>query len=381
MTDPSSTGAARRASLGALLAAALLWLLFRDTDGREVAGAFVGVEGGWFLLAQALIWISFFVRVQRWAYVVRPVQAVSHRNLFSATQIGLLFNFTIPARLGELVRAYVLARLVGLPVARGMALVALDRVNDVTGLLAVLLVAALALAGDPGVLLPPGSFGNAAPVTISAATIRLAAWILAGGVLAASLVLVLLYTAREQGSELVRRVVGRASPRLAERLGGLLASFAEGLHALRSGGDLARALFWSLLGWGADVAAVAALLEAFHLEVPWYAPFVVVSLVAVSLLVPLTPGAVGQFHLSAVVGLLVAAPEVAPVRAKAVALVEHLSTLLPIVVLGVYCLLRERLGFLDLLRRAARLFATRVESRPRTDRNHCNRTRATGPRR
>jgi hypothetical protein len=69
--------------------------------------------------------------------------------------------------------------------------------------------------------------------------------------------------------------------------------------------------------------------------------------------VPLTPGTVGQFHLPAVAGLLFAVPGIGPDRAKAVAIVDHAATLLPVVVLGVFCLLRERLGFRRLLREGA----------------------------
>jgi len=340
-------------TLGLLVAALLLWLLFRGTDRDELFRALRGVDLHWLGVAQLLLWASFFARVQRWTYVVRAVQPVPYRSLLSATQIGVLVNFTVPARLGEVVRAYVLSRLVGLPVARSMAMVAFDRVNDVIGLLAILLVAALALARDIDVAFPAGTLGNTAPLTVSSTLLRAAGWSLAGGVLLASLGLVLLYAQRDRALRFVRRLLAPWSATLAQRSAALLESFAEGLHVFRSAADLGRAVFWSLASWGTDVAAVAAVLVAFDVAFPWYAPFVILSLVAVAILVPVTPGTIGQFHLPAVAGLLLAVPEVTPAQAKAFAIVDHLSTLVPIAVLGLWGLLRTRIGFLAAVRGSA----------------------------
>jgi uncharacterized protein (TIRG00374 family) len=341
-----------RGIVGLLVAGLLLWLVFRGTDWNELVGALREVRLAWLGAAQLLLWGGILARVQRWTYVVRAVHPASYRSLLAASQIGMLVNFSVPARLGELVRAWVLSRLATIPLARSLAMVTLDRVNDVIGLLAVLFLAALGLAGDVDVELPPGSFGNREALVVSSRLVQPVAWTLAGAVLAGALLLVVLYVRREPVLRVLRAALAPVSSGLAERIAHLLGSFAEGLHVFRSRRDLARAIAWSLLGWGADLAGLAAIFLAFGLEFPWYAPCVTLSFVAVALLVPLTPGTVGQFHLPAVAGLLLAAPDVEPARAKAVAIVDHLSTLVPVIALGLYCLLRERLGLLEVVRRS-----------------------------
>ena len=341
-----------RGIFGLLVAVVLLWLLFRGTDWSELGGSLRGANLAWLGVAQILVWASAFTRVQRWSYVVRAAHSASYRSLLAATQIGVLVNFTIPARAGELVRSWVLSRLATIPLARSLAMVVLDRVNDVVGLLPVLLLAALALTGDADVALPAGSFGNSEAFVVSSSIVRPVAWTLASAVLASVLLLVGLHTRRDEVLPRVRAVLSLVSTALAERAVGLLASFAEGLHVFRSRGDLARAIVWSLVSWGADLASTAAILVAFDLDFPWYAPCVMLSFVAVAILVPLTPGTVGQFHLPAVAGLLLSAPGVEPARAKAVAIVDHLSMLVPVTALGLYCLLRERLGLLEVVRRS-----------------------------
>jgi uncharacterized membrane protein YbhN (UPF0104 family) len=343
-----------RGILGVAVACLLLWLVFRGTDAAQLGHALRRVHLGWLLLAQALLWAACFARVQRWSYVVRAVQPASFRSLLSATQIGLLVNFAVPARLGEVARAFVLSRLVRLPVARAMGMVALDRVNDVVGLLAVVGVAAAAVASNARVEIPAGAFGNRDAWVVSSELVRPAAVGLALLVGAALAGLVFLYQQQDRVIRWVHVALGRLSAPLAERTERILTGFAEGLHVFRSRSDLGRSLLWSLGTWGADVASLAATLVAFDVAFPWHAPFLMLALIGVAVAVPVTPGVVGQFHLPAVAGLLLAAPSVAPAEAKAVAIVDHLATLVPIAVLGLHALAREQIGLGDLLRRSAR---------------------------
>ena len=82
--------------IGFLLAGLLLWILFRGTDWGEVLEAIRGVSIGWLIAAHVPLLLMFPIRIQRWTYIVRATQPVSFRDLFSATQIGFLANFTLP---------------------------------------------------------------------------------------------------------------------------------------------------------------------------------------------------------------------------------------------------------------------------------------------
>jgi uncharacterized membrane protein YbhN (UPF0104 family) len=339
-----------RAALALAVAAGLLALLFQGTDWAALGQALRDMDLGWLLLAQVLLWASFFTRAQRWSYVVRAVHPASFRHLLSATQIGFLINFTVPARLGELARATVLSRLTGLAVPRSLAMVALDRVNDVIGLLPVLAVGSLALAAEARVELPVGSFGNTEPIRLSASLVRPAAWGVVAAVGIAGLGLVVLYAQRDRVLKAVRRGLGFLPAALLGRIEALLVGFADGLHVFRSRSDLLRAILWSFATWAADVASLAAVLVASDVSAPWTTPFLMLGLIAVAIAVPITPGTVGQFHLPAVAGLLLAAPDVDPARAKAVAIVDHASTLVPIAALGIFSLVRERLGWTEVIR-------------------------------
>ena len=329
---------------GIVVGGVLFAFLFRGADWPTIGRAIRSVRWQWVLASQVFAWGSYFTRVQRWTYVVRAVRPASYRNLFCATQIGFLVNFTVPARLGELVRAYVLSRSEQRPLAQSVALVGLDRVNDLVSLLAVFLVAALAVPQVGGVVLPAGTFSNAEPIAVPGRIIHSTSLTLAALVIALLAGLVLAYFNQALVIRCLDRVHGPGLSTFARRFRGFFAQMAEGLHVFRSNRDLARAVFFSLVTWVANLASLAALFAAFGIEFPWFAPFVALSLIAASISLPIAPGVVGQYHLAVVAALIMCVPDLPPAEAKAVAFVGHLLMLLPIAVLGAVCLVSEKVN-------------------------------------
>jgi len=332
--------------IGLIIGVGLLWLLFRNTDWGEVFHTIREVHLGWLLLAELMILATFFTRVQRWSYVVRTAKPVSFRHMFSATQIGFLANFCLPGRVGELIRALVLGRLARLPFAKCMAMVALDRINDLVSLVFVVLVAIFAYAPAGVVVIPEETFGH--EITFAAERVKQGETAAFIGLIVSVGVLVLIYVNQRVALRTTEIVVGRVSKRMAARARDFLQHFAEGLHIFRSGTDMAKSVFFSLVTWALALMSITVFMWAFGIRVPWYAPFVIQLMLAVAISVPGAPGFVGQFHVPIVVGIVMLMPEVGVSKAKAVAITAHLMNLIPVYVVGIFCLFWERLGFLEL---------------------------------
>ena len=98
----------------------------------------------------------------------------------------------------------------------------------------------------------------------------------------------------------------------------------------------------------AGVFSLAIILYAFGIDFPWYCPFLVIASIAAFITVPIAPGMIGQYHLGVVAGLVIALPNIDLNQAKAVAIVTHALSLLPIGLMGVFCLLRESVAIDDL---------------------------------
>ena len=337
----------------------LLWLVFRGTDWHEVGAAIRPVRLGWLALSQVVLWTSFFVWVQRWSYIVRSSQSATFGSLFSAMQIGFLVNFTLPGRLGEVVRAVVLNRLERVSLPKCLGTVVLDRTMDLVGLALVLAVSALAFRPAGDIVLPEAICAWPIP----AGLIRTGAIGAAALALTVAGTLLILHANRSLVLRVLNSTLGALSRRAADRVCVMLDQFAQGLDALSTRRDLAKAVVMSLVTWGLLVLSGALVLAAFPTDFPWHASFLVLSLGAVITLLPAAPGFIGQIHFAIVVALVLAVPEVDVNEAKAVAIVMHLLNLFPIAVLGAFCLLWKGIGVRELASNASRA-TVRPEATP-----------------
>ena len=339
-----------RLLLGCGIGALTLWLLCRGTDWAAVYASIRGAGLGWLMLVQVFIWLSFFARAQRWSYIVRASGPVAFRHIFSAAQIGQLVNFTLPLRAGDVTQALVLSRLTGFRVSTALAKLTLDRVADIIGVIAIMLVAVLAFRPGGDVVIPAAAFATQSPIVISGAIVQSTTVAMSLALAAVLAALALLYLKQAWVVRLLDTVVGVLSQRFAQRLHGLLVHFAEGMHVLRSPSALAKVILFSVGTWGMSVAACVPLLLAFGIPWAWYSPFVIVALLAAALSVPGAPGFVGQYHVPVVVALVMLDPHVAVADAKAMAIVAHFLTLIHVIIAGVLCLAWERVGLLRLER-------------------------------
>lgn len=338
--------------LGFAVGVLLVWLLFRNTKWGEVYDTIRGANKWWLILSQVPIWGSFLARIRRWHYVVRSTEPVPFRTLFSATQIGFLANFTLPARAGEAIRAFLLSRNTSIPFAKSIALVAVDRITDLVGLIVCIGLALVGFRNVGEVVLPAHTLGETETVW-SGALVRS---LILGGTFLLSLVvvaLVMLYLNQRWLLKLVDLTFRRISPKLGDRVEHVVKQFADGLQALGSGGDMAKAILWSLVTWGCFVVSAACMLWGFHLDFPWYMPFLMLTLMGVAISLPGAPGFVGQFDGAIILAVLMVMPEVGATKAQAIAIVVHVLNLIPIAIAGVMGLMMEGTGLMELTRRSA----------------------------
>lgn len=334
---------------GMLIGILLLWFLFKDTHWPAVWEAWKNAHVWWLLLCLLTVLSSFVIRVWRWKYIVNPVVRIPFVRLFSATQIGFLGNFVLPARIGELVRALVLSRSQGIPLPKTMAFVAVDRFTDLFGLIVVFVITLAVFHPSHDIYLPQDLHNlYAGPISqgmIRGAVISMTLLLLFGAVCVMALLL-----QKDLILSLNDKIMGRISAPLAHWTRRMFAHFAEGMQVMISWRDLAKASAVSMLLWASFALAHYCGYKAFGLETPWYTPFVILSLLSVFISIPGPPGFIGPFHAGIVGGLILVNPSIDLDTARAIAIFGHLFNLLPVVAVGVACLSFERLRLLDLSR-------------------------------
>jgi len=129
--DASRPGArmGRRLAIGAvgLLAAVLAVIALRRIGVDQIGHALLNAAPPWVLVGLGLMCFSMVLRAVAWHAILRaalPRARVRARDALQGTFIGVLMSATLPARLGEPSRAFVVARRIGsarehLPVVLG----------------------------------------------------------------------------------------------------------------------------------------------------------------------------------------------------------------------------------------------------------------------
>ncbi len=293
--------------LGILVSLVLLWVAARGVNLSELSGSVQRVRAAWLIPAAATIFVRFVVTAWRWQMLIRPAKRISLHRLFGVVMIGFMANNVLPARMGELVRAYALAKSESLPTSLSFATIVLERVFDGFTLLAFLVGGLLFLRPEPWLVWS-----------------AVASFALYVGVLGA---LLWLRGGRGLGSLLAWVPEG---PR--GRVVRLLDSFALGLDALGDRRALVSIVGLSLLIWLVNVAGVWATFAAFSLDLPLHAAFLLLAIVAVALVLPSAPGFVGTFQIGTVAALaLFSVPEA---TAFSFSILYHALNYIPITAVG-----------------------------------------------
>ena len=320
-----------RTVLVSALAIALLGWFLRHADLADVWVRVRQARVDLLVVGFLLVVLSFVIRAYRWQYLLRPIGPTRFRTAFRTTIIGAAALGVLPARAGDLLRPYLLARQEGLSTSATFATIVMERVLD---LIAMLVLLALYVWGtaDPSRL--PGPLLRT--IEVSAA--------FAG---AGALVLMVLTWVMATHPERIGRLVlgaGRILPRpIANRLAGYAQTFSGGFAVAREPRALAAALFWSFLLWLVIAGEVWLVAMAFGIYIPFAGSFLMLALLTIGVAVP-TPGGVGSYHEAYRIGLTVffgAAND----AAVAAAIVTHAISYVPVVLAGVVFMAQDGLSF------------------------------------
>jgi uncharacterized protein (TIRG00374 family) len=84
--------------------------------------------------------LTYFVRARRWQYLLDPIGPTRFRVAFRATVIGFAALGVLPARAGDVLRPYLLARQEGLSMSATLATIVMERVLDLITVLGLLVL-------------------------------------------------------------------------------------------------------------------------------------------------------------------------------------------------------------------------------------------------
>ncbi|HLG58456.1 MAG TPA: lysylphosphatidylglycerol synthase transmembrane domain-containing protein [Vicinamibacterales bacterium] len=341
-----------RTTIVSLLAVVLVGWFLRHADLGDVWAQVRHANGGLLVVGFVCVMLTYWARAVRWRYLLAPVGKTTFRSVLRATVIGFAALAILPARMGDVLRPYLLARREGLPTSATFATIVLERVLD---LIAVLVLLAVYVWGFSGSSLPDRLLR---PIEVSAAIAAAAA----AGLL---VVMWILATHPEKIGTLAGTAARVLPGRWSDRIGRLASTFSSGFAAARDPKALLMGVLWSFPLWLAIAAEAWAVTVAFGIDMPFTGAFLLQSLLVIGVAVP-TPGGVGSYHEAYRIGVTAffGAPND---RAVAAAIVTHAISFVPVVLLGIVFMAQDGLSVRSLKDLAGAARDKDEKERPHTD--------------
>ncbi|MFH1895433.1 MAG: lysylphosphatidylglycerol synthase transmembrane domain-containing protein [archaeon] len=113
-----------------VLSLILVIIIVSLIDSKEVIKGITKIGLTNFVLLSAFYSIGYVFRALRWKAILKPIARISLKESFFITNTGFLVNAVLPARAGEIARAYILAKKKNLGKIKSFSTVMLDRVID-----------------------------------------------------------------------------------------------------------------------------------------------------------------------------------------------------------------------------------------------------------
>ena len=296
--------------------ALLAWVL-RSYDLANVGRALQSASYLYLFPIGGAIAVNCAIRALRWGTLFNDDRVHHWGSLFIAMMIGNLANNVLPARSGDIVRAYVLGQRDGTSKTKVLATVIVERIAD---LLVTLFFMALMTR-----------FYN------------VPAWLERAGVFLAIICFIALMAIiiiYQWGMEMVDwfiRILSFLPKSLLHRLKTIGENFAAGISGLRTRQNILPFIFYTSIIWLLEVTSVWLIAKMFALPLSFGGALFVLLSVAFGLAIPAFPGAIGTYEFFAVNGLALLG--LTGAATLSFALLLHVITFLAGSAIGVVCMI------------------------------------------
>jgi len=262
--------------LGFVISAIFVYLAFRRVHLGEIYNSLKRANYLLILPNMAVVIMSMAMRAVRWKYLLGPVGSFRIGQLFPSVMIGFMANNVLPARLGEVVRAYSLGVKSGRSRSSIFATIVLERLLDSLSLLAMFWLVILFIPFPPIVK----KFGL---ITLG---VNL-------------LLILMLFLLKRKTSfliELLLKIFFFLPAGLSERMEYIISKFAQGLDIFKRRRTLILVISWSLVLWLVTALSNYFVFMAFGIYPNVAASFILLLFVAAGVMLPSAPGFVGVFQ-------------------------------------------------------------------------------------
>ena len=312
--------------LGVLISVIGLYYAFRQINFWELWISIKNVNFILVILAIVILLLSNVIRAWRWQILVKPIKDVSFEPAFSSIMIGYFGNSVLPFRMGEFLRAFVVADKTSLTASTAFGTIVIERILDFIGLSIVILLIMT--------VYPLTSVGGS--IIIGVIVLSLTSFIfffLFGGFKSSLLVKI-------EKLSLLR--IG-----LLHKILLFIKNFLDGATTIRATNKLGIILLYTLIIWIMYYCSTYLATIAIGIELEWFGFGVLLISTTLAISIPAAPGYIGTYHAAAVY-ILTNLFDVGRSNAQAAAIILHAVGTIPIVIIGAGYFLNSSVNFKDI---------------------------------
>jgi uncharacterized protein (TIRG00374 family) len=316
---------------GIILSILLIYLSLRGIDFQKVADGFRQVRVDCILLFLLIVLCVQFLRSFRWGLMLRPLGQVDQISLFSVTSVGFLAIISLPARLGELARPYLITKKSLIKMTAALGTVLVERLCDSIAILAIFGVILFFIPS-----LPP--------------------WLVRSALLVSLLTLIFLtgmmimLMKRDAAMKALAPLINRLPERFAGKIDGLLHQLIDGFKIFSEFRLLLQVILLSVVIWLINAAAIYTLFHAFAFTLPFTAATVMMIILLIGIAIPTAPGFIGNWHYACILGLTLF--DISKSEALTFAIIYHFLSIGIVIALGIIFLPFNKFSIADMKKEA-----------------------------
>jgi hypothetical protein len=265
----------RNALLSLAVSAGFLYLAFRNVPLADLGAALARVDPGWLGVAVVVSFLIMVARAFRWQLELRPLAHVPFGRLWVVTAVAYMAINVLPARLGEVVRPWLLSRRASVSFSNVVGNLVVEKTMDALVTLLYMLAGLMLIDNLPDWV----RTGATVPATVLAILVTL---------------VVLLYW---RGEAFVDGYVLRLLPeRFRAGVMRVVSAIVAGMRVLPNPGLLLAVFLVSLGLWFLPILSSWIMIRAFDFAVPFSAAVVVFIFIGFGTALPNVPGMIGPYQ-------------------------------------------------------------------------------------
>lgn len=266
----------------------ILIYLFAKLDWQEVWNQLQKVNPWYLPLLIGMFIPLIWMRAMRWRLILPNRDQLSVTRLFEATIIGFFASFVLPLRAGEFIRPWILSRWQPVSFSASFASIMIERLADSVCLLSLMIITLSRIPEiPPEILLGARALGA---LTLILVVIVVLSYLLPGRVEAVF-------------HWFSNQIIGRFTPRLAEKINQMITEYFSGLRVINSFWQLVAVMLWSFAMWLFMAGWYQVLMWAFGIYPSFWVGMMLNIMIALAVAAPSAPGFIGVFQMGCILAL------------------------------------------------------------------------------